>query len=105
MPGATIAAFRRLPDPQRHEIPGLGDEAYRARFGGGVVVRAGDRVAMITPHLPDLDPGGRDELALRVARAVVGPADRPGGAGRAAAGGGRRRRGRRERRLNHLAYR
>ncbi|MDD9369808.1 MAG: DUF2207 domain-containing protein, partial [Acidimicrobiales bacterium] len=84
VPAATIEAFRRTPAGGRDAIAGLGDEAYRARFGGGVVVLAGDRVAMVTPHLPHLDPGARDDLAVRVAHEVValaggrGAPDRPG---------------------------
>ena len=84
VPAATIEAFRRTPAGERHPIAGLGDEAYRARFGGGVVVLAGGRVAMVTPHLPHLDPGDRDDLAVRVAHEVValaggrGAPDRPG---------------------------
>ena len=86
VPAATIEAFRRLPVEAGHTLAGVGDEAYRARFGGGVVVRVGDRVAMVTPHLPHLDSSVRDDLAVRVARAVVDLAARSAAPGRSAPG-------------------
>jgi hypothetical protein len=71
VPAVTIDVYRRLPAAARHEVPGLGDEAYRSRFGGGVVARRGERVVMVTPHLPGLDAAGRDDVAVRVARAAI----------------------------------
>ncbi len=84
VPEATIGVYRRLPEGQRHELPGLGDEAYRARFGGGVMARAGRAVVMVTPHLPDLPEDQRDEVAVRVASAAL--AGLPAGAARPARG-------------------
>jgi hypothetical protein len=84
VPEATIDVYRRLPEDQRHELPGLGDEAYRARFGGGVMARAGHGVVMVTPHLPDLPEDQRDEVAVRVASAALAGA--PAGAPRPAPG-------------------
>jgi hypothetical protein len=55
----------------RHELPGLGDEAYRARFGGGVLARTGDDVVMVTPHLPGVPTLERDAVAERVAAATL----------------------------------
>jgi Predicted membrane protein (DUF2207) len=71
VPAAAIDVYRRLPAALRHELPGLGDEAYRARFGGGVMARRGDHVVMVTPHLPSVDIGLRDDIAARVALAAL----------------------------------
>jgi hypothetical protein len=71
VPAAAIDVYRRLPAALRHDLPGLGDEAYRARFGGGVMARRGDHVVMVTPHLPSVDAGQRDDLAARVALAAL----------------------------------
>ncbi len=69
-PTPIIEPFRRIA-LLRRELPGVGDEAYRARFGGGVVARRGDHVVMVTPHLPGLDGTVRDDLAVRVAQAAL----------------------------------
>lgn len=69
-PTAIIEPFRRI-SLLRRELPGVGDEAYRARFGGGVVARRGDHVVMVTLHLPGLDGSVRDDLAVRVAQAAL----------------------------------
>jgi hypothetical protein len=84
VPEATIDVYRRLPEGQRHMLPDLGDEAYRARFGGGVMARAGRAVVMVTPHLPDLPEDQRDDVAVRVASAAL--AGMPAGAPRPAPG-------------------
>ena len=84
VPEATIGVYRRLPELQRHEVPGLGDEAYRARFGGGVMARVDGAVVMVTPHLPTLPEHQRDEVAVRVASAALAGA--PAGAPRPAPG-------------------
>ncbi len=76
VPMAVIGVYRHLPAAARHELPGLGDEAYRARFGGGVMARRGDDVVMVTPHLPGVDAGERDEVARRVALAAIEHSDR-----------------------------
>ncbi|HET9611160.1 MAG TPA: hypothetical protein VFP06_16235, partial [Acidimicrobiales bacterium] len=76
VPVAAIGVYRHLPAAARHELPGLGDEAYRARFGGGVMARRGDDVVMVTPHLPGVDAGERDEVARRVALAAIEHSDR-----------------------------
>jgi hypothetical protein len=79
VPPVTIDVYRRLPAALRHEIPGLGDEGYRARFGGGVMARRGQYVVMVTPHLPGVDGAQRDDIAARVAAAAlaVAPAGPP----------------------------
>ncbi|HEX6569035.1 MAG TPA: hypothetical protein VF015_07715, partial [Acidimicrobiales bacterium] len=71
VPAAAIEVYRRLPAGLRHEVPGLGDEGYRARFGGGVMARRGEHVVMVTPHLPGVDGAERDDVAVRVARAAI----------------------------------
>ncbi|HEX6421906.1 MAG TPA: hypothetical protein VFZ79_00395 [Acidimicrobiales bacterium] len=86
VPLAAIGVYRHLPAAVRHELPGLGDEAYRARFGGGVMARRGDHVVMVTPHLPGLDAGERDEVARRVALATIDHVDRTGPVPRSPAG-------------------
>ncbi len=75
VPEVAIDVYRRLPAALRHDVPGLGEEGYRARFGGGVMARRGDRVVMVTPHLPGLGAGERGELAVRVAGAVLDQVD------------------------------
>jgi hypothetical protein len=82
VPAVAIDVYRRLPAALRHELPGLGDEAYRARFGGGVMARRGDHVVMVMPHLPAVDASQRDDVAARVAGAaldqvVAGPPPAP----------------------------
>jgi hypothetical protein len=83
VPPVTIDVYRRLPTALRHEIPGLGQEGYRARFGGGVMARRGPYVVMVTPHLPGVDGALRDDVAARVAAAAlaVAPAGPPAGSG------------------------
>jgi hypothetical protein len=71
VPAAAIDVYRRLPAALRHELPGLGDEGYRARFGGGVMARRGEHVVMVTPHLPGLGADRRDDIAARVALAAL----------------------------------
>jgi hypothetical protein len=71
VPTVAIDVYRRLPAALRHELPGLGDEAYRARFGGGVMARRDDHVVMVTPHLPAVDASQRDDIAARVAAAAL----------------------------------
>ena len=71
VPTPTVEIYRRLPAAMRRELAGLGDEAYRARWGGGVVARRGDHAVVVTPHLPGLDDGRRDEIAARIAAAAL----------------------------------
>lgn len=71
VPTVTLGVYRSLPAALRHDVPGLGDEGYRARFGGGVMARRGAHVVMVSPHLPGLDDGARDDIAVQVARAAL----------------------------------
>ena len=73
VPAATMDIYRRMPALLRHEVPGLGDEGYRARFGGGVIARRGAHTVMVTSHLPGLDNTRRDETTARVAAATLAP--------------------------------
>jgi hypothetical protein len=73
VPAVTMDVYRRMPAALRHEVPGLGDESYRARFGGGVIARRGPHTVMVTAHLPGLDDTTRDEAAARVAAASLAP--------------------------------
>jgi hypothetical protein len=66
-----IEVYRRMPGLLRRELAGVGDEAYRARWGGGVIARAGAHVVTVTPHLPGLDDARRDEVAAAVAAAAL----------------------------------
>jgi hypothetical protein len=71
VPSPMIEVYRRMPGLLRRELAGVGDEAYRARWGGGVIARTGDRVVTVTPHLPGLDDARRDEVAAAIAAAAL----------------------------------
>jgi hypothetical protein len=51
----------------RLDVPGVGDEAVRARFGGGLIARRGRWAALVVAHLPDRDVAGRDAVTAAVA--------------------------------------
>jgi hypothetical protein len=67
VPADMIAVYRATPALLRHAVPNLGDEAYRARWGGGILARRGDNVVTVVPHLPGLDDTRRDDVATRIA--------------------------------------
>jgi hypothetical protein len=71
VPAVAIDVYRGLPAGLRHEVPGLGDEGYRRPVRRGVMARSGDDVVMVTPHLPGIDTGERDGIAVRVARTAI----------------------------------
>jgi hypothetical protein len=71
VPSPMIEVYRRMPGLLRRELAGVGDEAYRARWGGGVIARAGAHVVTVTPHLPGLEDDRRDEVAEAVAAAAL----------------------------------
>jgi hypothetical protein len=81
VPAVAIDVYRALPPDDQRPIPGLGDEAYRARAAGALMARRGDDVLMVTVHAPDVAPEGRDDLAARVAALALGAvaAAAPGG--------------------------
>ena len=94
MPNVAIDVYRRLPAALRHELPGVGDEAYRARFGGGVMARRPSRRHGHAP-LPAVGASPRD-AAARVAAAAL--AQVPAGRHLRAAGAAPRHVGHRARR-------
>jgi 2-phospho-L-lactate guanylyltransferase (CobY/MobA/RfbA family) len=68
---ALLQAHRAIPRLLRRELKGVGDEAYRAVMGGGVVVRQGGRVLMVMGRLPDMSDDGRDRALEAVARVTL----------------------------------
>ncbi|HET6954570.1 MAG TPA: hypothetical protein VFI47_29670 [Acidimicrobiales bacterium] len=68
---AALDALRSPHDGQPLTVPGLGDEAVRARVGGGLIARRGDRAVLVVAHLPDLDEAGRDAVTATVAGAAL----------------------------------
>lgn len=75
VPEVAIGVYRALPPERQRTVPGLGDEAYRARAGGALMARRGARVLMATVHVPDLSDQARDEVASRVAAAALAGVD------------------------------
>jgi len=69
---AAFAALQALPRTLAPAVPGIGDEAYRAPTGGGVIARVGDRVLMTAASLPDGSDAERDAAVDALARASVG---------------------------------
>jgi len=67
IPTATLDALRALPRSVAPAVPGIGDEAYRAPMGGGVVARVGDRAVMVSAALPGRDQADRDAAVAAVA--------------------------------------
>jgi hypothetical protein len=68
-----IDGFRHLPRPLSTAIDGIGDEAYRAPMGGGIVARCNGHVLLVTPSLPGLDDADRDRAVEAVARTACSP--------------------------------
>jgi hypothetical protein len=66
-----LEGFRHMPRFLAATVPGIGDEAYRAPLGGGIVARRGPHVLLIAVSLPDLDGDARDRSVEVVARAAV----------------------------------
>jgi hypothetical protein len=52
-------------------VSGIGDEAYRARMGEGLVARVNGHVLMVAPSLPTLDTAQRARVVDAIAHAVV----------------------------------
>jgi hypothetical protein len=67
VPASMMDTYRMTPALLRHAVTGVGDEAYRARWGGGIVARRGGSVVTVIPHLPGLDDARRDDIAARIA--------------------------------------
>jgi hypothetical protein len=71
----TIDGFRLLPRFVATPVP-VGDEAYRAPLGGGLVARRGAHVLLVAPSLPGFDDVARDRAVESIARAAL-PATAP----------------------------
>ena len=69
---ALLQAYRGMPRLLRRELSGVGDEAYRAVVGGGVVARRGGHVLIVTGRLAGSDDEERDQALDALARATVG---------------------------------
>ena len=68
-----LQAHRSMPRVLRRDLPGVGDEAYRAVIGGAVVARRGGQVLMVMGRLPRSSDPERDRAFEAIARAAVGP--------------------------------
>lgn len=68
-----LQAHRSMPRLLRRELPDVGDEAYRAVIGGGVVARRGGHVLLVMGRMPGSTDGDRNQAFEAVARACVGP--------------------------------
>ena len=66
-----------MPRILRRDLPGVGDEAYRAVIGGGVVARRGGHVLMVMGRLPGSSDGERNRALEGVARAALEPSPQP----------------------------
>ncbi len=73
-----LQAHRSMPRFLRRELSGVGDEAYRAVIGGGVVARRGGHVLLVMGRLPGFSDSDRNRAFEEVARAAVNGS---GGAG------------------------
>jgi hypothetical protein len=69
-----VQVYRAMPRLLRRDLPGLGDEAYRAAIGGGVVARRGGNVLVVMGRLPGSSDGERDRVLGDVARAALASA-------------------------------
>jgi hypothetical protein len=66
----TIDGFRLLPRFLAAAVP-VGDEAYRAPLGGGVVARSGPHVLLVAPSLPGYTDDVRDRAVDAIVRAAL----------------------------------
>jgi hypothetical protein len=63
--------FRRESLTGTAPVPGIGDEAYRAPMGGGLVALADGHLLMVAAVLPEFSDEQRDRTVEAVARAMV----------------------------------
>lgn len=70
---SLLQAHRAMPRLLRRELSGVGDEAYRALIGGGVVARRGGHVLMVMGRLAETADGERNRALEAVAKAAMGP--------------------------------
>jgi hypothetical protein len=75
---ALLQAHRSMPRLFRRELAHVGDEAYRAVIGGGVVARRDGHVLMVMGRIPGASDRDRDRAFEAVARATLGSPDAPG---------------------------
>lgn len=71
---ALLTAYRSMPRILRRQVDDVGDEAYRAVIGGGIVARRGGHVLMVTGRLPGSSDGDRNRAFAAVARAALATA-------------------------------
>lgn len=70
---ALLQAHRSMPRLLRRERQGVGDEAYRAVIGGGVVARRGGDVLMVMGRIPGSSDRERNQAFEAIARAALRP--------------------------------
>lgn len=70
-----LQAHRSMPRFLRRELRDVGDEAYRAVIGGGVVARSGGHVLMVMGRLPGSRDTERDRALETIARAALRRSD------------------------------
>ena len=70
VPSQTIDALRALPRMVAPAVDGLGDEAFRAPAGGGVLARFGAHVLLVAAALPGIDADARDAVVTKAAGLV-----------------------------------
>lgn len=81
---SLLQAHRSMPRILRRELPGVGDEAYRAVIGGGVVARRGGHVLMVMGRMAGSSDEERNQAFEAIARSALG---RPPGVDHAGRGG------------------
>ena len=67
-----LRGYRGMPRLLRRPLTGVGDEAYRAVIGGGLVARRDGHVLLVMGRLPGEDDEERDRVFQKVARAALG---------------------------------
>jgi hypothetical protein len=67
-----LQAHRAMPRLLRRDLTDVGDEAYRAVIGGGVVARRGGHVLMVMGRMPGTSDRDRDRIFESVARVTLG---------------------------------
>jgi len=70
VPPSSIDALRALPRAVAPAVTGIGGEAFRAPFGGGVLARFGPHVLLVTAALPAADAATRDAAVTAVASLI-----------------------------------
>jgi hypothetical protein len=68
---ALLEAHRAMPRLLHRRVIGVGDEAYRAVIGGGVVTRHGNHVLVVMGRLPGASDDERNRALEEVARTAV----------------------------------